>query len=242
MPGADLVKVEPRGGSGAMFDNIAPRYDLLNRVLSFGVDRGWRRRTVRSLGLGAGGRVLDVATGTGDLALLVAKRHPDVTVFGVDPSAGMLAIGHDKIQAGGLADRVHLTRGDAENLPFADGYFDAVTIAFGIRNVPDRRRGLAEMARVTKAGGRVAILELGEPPPGLLGAMARFHIHTMVPRIGALLSGAREYRYLHESIARFPSPEEFAAMMTEAGLEVLSVTRLTFGVATLYVGTPGARP
>lgn len=242
MPVTDLVKTEPRGGSGAMFDNIAPRYDLLNRVLSFGVDRGWRRRTVRSLGLSAGGRVLDVATGTGDLALLVAKRHADVSVFGIDPSAGMLAIGHDKINAAGLAERVHLTRGNAECLPFADGYFDAVTIAFGIRNVPDRRRGLSEMARVTRPGGRVAILELGEPPPGWLGAMARFHIHTMVPRIGALLSGAREYRYLHESIARFPSPEEFAAMMTDAGLEVVSVTRLTFGVATLFVGTPGARP
>jgi demethylmenaquinone methyltransferase / 2-methoxy-6-polyprenyl-1,4-benzoquinol methylase len=228
-------------GSGAMFDKIARRYDLLNRVMSFGVDRRWRKRTVKSLALGdRAARVLDVATGTGDLAIDIARRHPRATVVGVDPSSQMIAVGDRKVTR--FDGRVTLTLGDAQRLAFDDASFDAVTIAFGIRNVPDRARGLREMARVCKPGGRVAILELGEPRRGVIAPLARFHIRHVVPRLGALLSGAREYRYLQSSIAAFPPPDEFAAMMTAAGLAVLEVVPLTFGVCTLYVGTPAPRP
>ena len=228
----------PAPGSGAMFDRIAARYDLLNRMMSFGVDRRWRKRTVKALALPADApsRVLDVATGTGDLAIDIARRTPQAEVVGVDPSARMLDVGQKKIEKFG--GRITLTVGDAQALAFPDGSFDAVTIAFGIRNVPDRARGLAEMARVCRPGGRVAILELGEPKKGVMAPLARFHIRQVVPRMGALLSGSKEYRYLQTSIAAFPPPDEFAAMMTAAGLTVLEVVPLTFGVCNLYVGTP----
>ena len=227
----------PQPGSGQMFDRIARRYDLLNRMMSFGVDKRWRKRTVAALALPAtASRVLDVATGTGDLAIDIARRHPQAEVIGVDPSANMIAVGDGKVARFG--GRVALTLGDAQALAFADGTFDAVTIAFGIRNVPDRALGLREMARVCRPGGRVAILELGEPRRGVMAPLARFHIRQVVPRVGALLSGSREYRYLQTSIAAFPPPDEFAAMMTAAGLTVLEVVPLTFGVCNLYVGTP----
>jgi demethylmenaquinone methyltransferase / 2-methoxy-6-polyprenyl-1,4-benzoquinol methylase len=222
-----------------MFDRIAHRYDLLNRVLSLGIDQRWRRRTVRALALDrvAGpGRVLDLATGTGDLALLVARSHPTVRVDGLDPSERMLDEARAKIRGAGLADRVALVTGDAESLPYPDATFDGVTIAFGIRNVPDRARGLREMRRVTRPGGRVAVLELSEPSGGLMGRIARFHVHTVVPRIGALLSGEREYRYLQQSIADFPPASEFADMMRATGLEPVRVQPLTLGVCHLYVG------
>lgn len=227
-----------RMGSGEMFDRIARRYDTLNRVISLGIDRRWRRRTVAALRLPAGARVLDVATGTADLAIDIARRHPDATVVGLDPSRGMLAVGDTKLARRGLASRVSLVVGDAQALPYEAASFDAATIAFGIRNVPDRALGLRELARVVKPGGRVAVLELAEPRGGLLGRAARFHVHHVVPRLGALLSGSREYRYLQTSIAAFPPAEAFAAMMDAAGLEVVEVAPLTFGVCTLYVGAP----
>jgi demethylmenaquinone methyltransferase / 2-methoxy-6-polyprenyl-1,4-benzoquinol methylase len=240
----DAITVSPqagvRPGSGEFFDAIARRYDLLNRVLSLGIDRGWRRRTVRALELGPGMRVLDLATGTADLAIATARTRPDLEVVGIDPSRKMLAIGRDKLAAGGLAPRVTLLEGDAQHIEQPDASFDAITISFGIRNVPDRDRALREMVRVGKPGARVAILELGEPRGGILGPLARFHVHVMVPTIGALLSGANEYRYLQTSIAAFPAPEAFAAQMREAGLERVTVTPLTFGVCHLYVGrVPG---
>jgi len=225
-------------GSGAMFDRIAARYDLVNRVLSLGLDRGWRRRTVKALDLGERPRVLDVATGTGDLAIEIALARPHATVIGIDPSPGMLAVGARKLARRKLEDRVTLLEGDAQHLPLANCAVDAATIAFGIRNVPDRLAGLRELARVVRPGGRIAVLELGEPRAGLLAGAARFHTRHVVPRLGALLSGAREYAYLQRSIAAFPPAEEFAALMAEAGLAVLAVTPLTFGACTLYVASP----
>jgi demethylmenaquinone methyltransferase/2-methoxy-6-polyprenyl-1,4-benzoquinol methylase len=225
-------------GSGAFFDRIAARYDLLNRIISLGVDQRWRRRAVRALELPDDGHALDLATGTADLAIRIARTHPGTTVIGVDPSVGMLDVGRDKVTASGLDERVSLEVGDAQSLPFDDDDFDGTTIAFGIRNVPDRAAALREMARVTRPGGRVVVLELSEPRSGILGPLARFHIHEVVPRLGALLSGAREYHYLQRSIAAFPPPREFAALCEESGLSVREVVPLTFGVACLYVAEP----
>ncbi len=225
----------PLAGSGAMFDGIATKYDSLNRILSLGADLRWRRRMIDRLVLTPRARMLDVATGTGDVALLALARHPEVLVEGIDPSEAMLAIARKKADEAAVSSRLMLRAGTAEKLPFADASFDAATIAFGIRNVPDRPAGLREMRRVVRPGGRIAILELTEPP-GLLGVAARFHVHRVVPRIGALLSGAREYRYLASSIAAFPPPDRFVTMMEEAGIESLSRESFAFGAATLFVG------
>jgi demethylmenaquinone methyltransferase / 2-methoxy-6-polyprenyl-1,4-benzoquinol methylase len=227
-----------REGSGAMFDGIAARYDLVNRVISLGIDQSWRKKTVRALELGSAHRVLDLATGTADLGIQVARTELSVSVVGLDPSAKMLEVGREKVERAGLAARVELVQGDAQALPFADASFHSVCIAFGIRNVPDRAQALREMARVTRPGGRIAILELSEPRGGLMGAMARFHIHTVVPYVGALLSGVKEYQYLQRSIAAFPPADEFAELMRSSNLNVLGVHPLTFGVCHLYVAEP----
>ena len=236
MTAAPQAAGDVRLGSGAMFDRIAARYDFVNRVLSLGLDQGWRRRTVRELHLGDAPRVLDVATGTGDLAIAIARACPGATVVGLDPSAAMLAIAARKVARRGLS--IELEEGDAQALPFPSCSFDAATIAFGIRNVPDRAAGLREMARVVRPGGRIAILELGEPRRGIMARAARIHTRLIVPKLGALLSGAREYRYLQSSVAAFPPAAEFAAVMTANGLEVAAVIPLTFGACTLYVATP----
>lgn len=223
-------------GSGEMFDAIADRYDLLNRIISLGIDQRWRDQAVRALEVSGAARVLDVATGTGDLALRVARALPEAEVVGVDPSTRMLEIGRAKVEQAGRGGRITLEQGRVESLPFADASFDGVTIAFGIRNATDRAGGLREMRRVTRAGGRVVVLELGEPEGGPFAGIARWHIHSVVPWLGGALSGRREYEYLQRSIAAFPPRAEFARMMSDAGLEDLSVDPLTLGVATLFVG------
>ena len=235
----ERMSATPRAGSGEMFDSIAERYDLLNRIISLGLDQGWRKRTVAALNLGpkADTTVLDLATGTGDLALQIARTHPSAKVIGTDPSRGMLDVAERKARSS--KSKVALRVGDAQAIDLADGTVDAVSMAFGIRNVPDRPKALREMARVTRAGGRIAILELSEPKQGTLAKLARFHIHEVVPRVGALISGGGgEYSYLQRSIAAFPAPDAFAALMEEAGIEVLEVAPLTFGVVCLFVGTP----
>ncbi|MCB9565832.1 MAG: class I SAM-dependent methyltransferase [Myxococcales bacterium] len=226
-------------GSGAMFDQIARRYDLLNRVMSLGLDVRWRRALADALLREAptGGELLDVATGTADVALALAEAAPSLRVVGVDPSAGMLELGREKVAAAGLSDRIELTQGDGQALPFADDRFDAACVSFGIRNFPDRLAGLREMVRVTRPGGQVAVLELAEPrEAGLLGAAARVHVRHVVPRLGALLSGSREYRYLQRSIAAFPAAREFVAMMEEAGLTRVEARPMTFGAVVLFTG------
>jgi demethylmenaquinone methyltransferase/2-methoxy-6-polyprenyl-1,4-benzoquinol methylase len=221
-----------------MFDAIAGRYDLLNRILSLGLDQRWRARLIDAIAPRPGHRILDLATGTGDVALMLAGLHPEVTVVGLDPSGGMLDVARGKARRLGVHGQVELVQGDAERLPFEDDAFDGCMMAFGIRNVPDRPAALREMARVVRPGGRVAILELSEPRSGLLGPLARFHVHRVVPAVGAALSGAREYGYLQASIAAFPPPEEFSALMNASGLDVLSVLPMTFGAACLYVASP----
>jgi demethylmenaquinone methyltransferase/2-methoxy-6-polyprenyl-1,4-benzoquinol methylase len=232
----------PRDGSGEMFDAIAPRYDLLNRLISLGIDQGWRTKTVQALALPRNARVLDLATGTADLALLIAKTHPDARIDGVDPSVKMLEIGRTKAVAAGAGERVSLSVGTAEQLAFPDRTFDGVSIAFGIRNVTDRPRALREMARVTRPGGRVAILELSEPKGGFLAPFARFHVHQVVPFVGGLLSGSHEYKYLQRSIAAFPPADEFTKTMEASGLRVIEAQPLTFGVCHLYVAEPLTEP
>ncbi|HFE44245.1 MAG TPA: ubiquinone/menaquinone biosynthesis methyltransferase [Nannocystis exedens] len=226
-------------GSGAMFDGIAGRYDLLNRVMSLGLDGRWRRALVGALckDLPAAARILDVATGTADVALALAAESPSLQVIGVDPSEQMLAHGREKIATAGLDDRIELQLGDGLSLPFEDKSFDAACVSFGIRNFSDRQRGLAELTRVTRSGGLVAILELAEPrDSGLLGRAARLHVRHVVPRLGAMLSGSREYRYLQDSIAAFPPADKFAAIMGEVGLQEIEIRPITFGAVILFVG------
>ncbi len=228
----------PVGGSGQMFDRIARRYDRMNRILSFGLDRSWRRRLIHSLGsMENEGRFLDVATGTADVAIAIAKDASEAKITGLDPSQGMLNVGQEKVENLGLSDRINLTTGDARALPFEDDSFDASCIAFGIRNVPDRRKGLEEMIRVVRPNGRVSILELSEPRGGLLAGLARLHVHHVVPLLGAMLAGSWEYRYLQKSIAAFPRPQDFAEMMRQAGCRSVEIQRMNFGTAHLYIGT-----
>jgi len=217
-----------------MFDAIAARYDRLNRILSFGLDQRWRRRLVDALG-DRPREVLDLATGTGDVAIAIARRHAAAHVIGLDPSREMLRHAERKRDRLQLGPRIQLIAGDAQELPFESDRFDACSIAFGIRNFPDRDRALREMKRVLRSGGRAAILELGEPSAPVLGSLARWHVHSVVPRLGAWLSGAREYRYLEESIAAFPPATQFAAQMNAAGLTVVAVQKIMLGAATLFV-------
>ncbi len=241
-PPQTALSAPDRLGGGAMFDRIAQRYDRLNRIMSMGLDLLWRRRLVRSLGpLTAGDRVLDLATGTGDVALAIARTWPGTTVTGVDPSVGMLGVGTRKVRDQGFAQRIDLVEGDAQALPFDDDTFAASCISFGIRNVPDRLLGLREMARVTRPGGVVAVLELSEPREGFFAPLARAHVHHVVPRLGAWLSGEQEYRYLQESVAAFPPPAQFSALMQDAGLEHVRVQPQTFATAHLYVTRKPAR-
>ena len=225
------------GGSGAMFDRIAARYDRMNQIISLGLDRGWRTALVRAMGVPEGGHVLDVATGTGDVAIAIASTHTTSTVTGLDPSQGMLEVGREKVLGAGLEERVRLDFGDAQKMPYEDDTFDAACISFGIRNVPDRVQGLREMVRVTRPGKKVCILELSEPRGSIFSFFARLHVHHIVPLLGAILSGQWEYRYLQKSIAAFPPPEKFANVMEEAGLTKIEARRFLFGVAHLYSGT-----
>ncbi|MEF2277097.1 bifunctional demethylmenaquinone methyltransferase/2-methoxy-6-polyprenyl-1,4-benzoquinol methylase UbiE [Deinococcus sp. YIM 134068] len=221
----------------AMFASIAPRYDLLNRVLSLGVDRGWRREAAReALALGPA-RILDVATGTADFALELKARSPGSEVVGSDFVPQMLEIGRAKARARRLD--VRLEEGDALRLPYPDASFDAVTCAFGFRNFADYGRGLAEMWRVLTPGGRLVILEFPPPRPGLFGGVFRLYFRHVLPRIGAVISGnAGAYTYLPESVLAFPDPERLAALMHATGFRT-RYRLLTFGIAAIHVGDKG---
>jgi len=232
----------PQAGSGPMFDRIAPRYDLANRLISLGIDGSWRRAAVRALELRDDARVLDIATGTGDLAIAAARRYPTARLVGVDASPRMLAVGQAKIVRLGLHDRIELVAGDVRALPFPAASFDAACVAFGIRNVPERPRALLEIRRILRPGSRFVVLELSDPRRGLLAPLARLHVHRVVPWIGAALGGKAEYRYLARSIASFPSAALFAEELTAAGFAVTGVTALSLGAVHLYVGVAGGRP
>jgi demethylmenaquinone methyltransferase/2-methoxy-6-polyprenyl-1,4-benzoquinol methylase len=233
-----VYRITPKGEQiRNMFGSIAPRYDFLNRLLSLGIDRRWRRIAVGLVRCGAGGRVLDVATGTGDVALAVAARTPaDVRITGMDFCAEMIDIGREKVAASPYAARIELTVAPCEEIPFHDGSFDSVTIAFGIRNVVDRPRGLAEMYRILKPGGNAVILEFATPVSPLFKRLYHWYFLKVLPTIGGMFSQKSAYQYLPDSVLEFPSREEFKGLMTRAGFRNTTHRDLTFGIATIYCG------
>ena len=215
-----------------MFDRIAPRYDLLNRVLSLGRDASWRRRAVAAAGLGPGERALDVGAGTGDLALALAKAGPSGRVVALDLAPEMLGRARARADAS-----LRFVVGSAEALPFPDALFSCVVAGFAVRNFGDLPRALGDMRRVLVPGGRVVVLELSLPPNATLRAMHRFYLHRVAPAIATVLgSSAEAYRYLPASIEAFLDPERVAAALREAGFQRVRYERLTFGVATIHVG------
>ena len=220
-----------------MFDNIAPKYDLLNHTLSMSIDRVWRRRVVGEVRRAKPGRILDVATGTGDLAIAMARRIRDVQVLGVDLSEQMLAVARRKIEARGWDGRLVLDRGDAERLAVADASVDVATVAFGVRNFGDLGAGLRELARTIKPGGKVVILEFSRPRNRVFRALYEFYSYKILPRIGGLVSrDKRAYEYLPASVGEFPAPEEFMAMMARAGFRNCRARSQSFGIAQIYIG------
>ena len=220
-----------------MFDNIAPKYDLLNHTLSMSIDRVWRRRVVGEVRRAKPGRILDVATGTGDLAIAMARRIRDVQVLGVDLSEQMLAVARRKIEARGLDGRIVLDRGDAERLAVADASVDVATVAFGVRTFGDRGAGLRELARTIKPGGKVVILEFSRPRNRVFRALYEFYSYKILPRIGGLVSrDKRAYEYLPASVGEFPAPEEFMARMARAGFRNCRARSQSFGIAQIYIG------
>ena len=220
-----------------MFDNIAPKYDLLNHTLSMSIDRVWRRRVVGEVRRAKPGRILDVATGTGDLAIAMACRIRDVQVLGVDLSEQMLAVARRKIEARGLDGRIVLDRGDAERLAVADASVDVATVAFGVRNFGDLGAGLRELARTIKPGGKVVILEFSRPRNRVFRALYEFYSYKILPRIGGLVSrDKRAYEYLPASVGEFPAPEEFMGMMARAGFRNCRARSQSFGIAQIYIG------
>ena len=222
-----------------MFDGIASKYDLLNHLLSLNVDKVWRRRVVRRVPA-LTGPVLDVCTGTGDLAFEYdAAYHGRVPVVGSDFSGAMLERAVAKARTAGVGDRLRFVQADTQQLPFPDDTFEVVAVAFGLRNVTDYDRGLDEMTRVARPGGRVAVLEFSKPRHWFLGRLYRSYFRYLLPLVGQTLSRSAEraYVYLPASVMEFPDGEALALRMRAAGLRDVTVTPFTFGVATLYVGT-----
>jgi demethylmenaquinone methyltransferase/2-methoxy-6-polyprenyl-1,4-benzoquinol methylase len=220
-----------------MFGAIAPRYDFLNRLLSFGVDRRWRKKAVRLLKYREGSRILDVATGTGDVALEIARSTPaSVKITGADFCREMVELGEVKVSVSPYKGRIDFKVAPCEDLPFADNTFDSITIAFGIRNVVDRKLGLAEMWRVLRPGGRMIILEFSTPRSILFRQIYYFYFRRLLPVVGGLFSRYNAYKYLPDSVIEFPTHEEFSHMISEAGFRNIHIKELTFGIATIYIG------
>jgi len=219
-----------------MFDAIAGRYDFLNHFLSAGRDKRWRARAITELALAPDARVLDLCTGTADFAIAAADAAPQAEIVGVDFAGAMLTLAAEKVHARSLTRRVALVRGDATRIPVRDGWADAATIGFGIRNVADPAAALAELIRVLKPGGRLAILELGEPVvPGIAGVY-RWYFQQVLPRLGRLVSHHNSaYSYLPASVAQFPRPSDFAAIVSSQGFRDVRAVPLTLGIVYLYV-------
>lgn len=221
-----------------MFDSIAPRYDLLNRVLSMGLDQKWRQRGVSELRLTPASRILDLCAGTADLALAVVRRQPGASVVGVDFSGAMLRLGLEKVRAAKEDRRIRLVRGDATQVPLADASCDGATIGFGIRNVAEPERALGELARVLRPGSRLAILEFGQPRIPGIRTLYSWYFRYLLPAIGRRVSHHQSaYSYLPASVGAFPPPDEFARTIERHGFLDVEAVPLTLGIVYMYVAT-----
>ncbi len=219
-----------------MFDNISGNYDFLNHFLSFGIDIGWRKKAISLLIKEHPRLILDVATGTGDFAIQALKLKPE-KVIGIDISEGMLEVGRKKMIARGYDQVIELRSGDSENLPFLENNFDAIIVGFGVRNFEDLRKGLTEMLRVLKPGGRLVVLEFSKPTAWYFKPLYHFYFKFVTPAIGKAFSKDSEaYSYLPESVQAFPDGKEFTAILDELGYKNTSCRPLTFGISSLYTG------
>ena len=216
-----------------MFSAIAPRYDFLNRLLSLGIDQGWRRTLARMALLKDTNAILDVACGTGDVSLELRQKAPRARIVGLDFSQAMLDLAQVKIEQAQVG--IELVAASAEELPFPPADFDLLTIAFGIRNVVDKKKALAEFFRVLKPHGRLAILEFSQPQATWLRALYNFYFFKVLPLVGGLFARRSAYRYLPDSVAKFPCRDEFSGWLKEAGFRQCRYHSLTFGIATLYL-------
>ncbi len=243
---SDVENIKPYNNKGCakgdqvamMFDNIAPAYDRMNRLMTFGLDRVWLRRTVSAAAKGTSNKILDIATGTADVAIALAHKMPEAHITGIDLSEGMVAIGRDKVAKSGLESRVKLCVGDALALPFADNSFDTVTVAYGVRNFENLDKGYAEMLRVLRPGGRLFVLELTVPASTLVRPFYNMYTRGIIPAMGRLLSkDSRAYSYLPESIRAVPSRRAMTAMMTRAGLTDAAYKSFFPGTVCLYTAT-----
>lgn len=220
-----------------LFSRIAAKYDFLNHLLSLNIDKRWRRKLVKCAGVKPGDSILDVCTGTGDIAIRFAQSDGVGGIVGIDLSEEMLSIARRKTKRNGFEGKIKLLKGDALNLPFDDGSFGIISIGFGLRNLADHKRGISEMVRVLKDGGRLAILEFS-PPQGLIfGMVYRLYLNIIIPTVAGIISGsASAYRYLPTSIANFLEPEEIMKLMEAEGLKKLCSKRLTGGIAYIHRG------
>ncbi len=226
----------------SMFGAVAPKYDFLNGLLSAGRDRYWRKKAVNLLAPKSGGRYLDVATGTADIAIEMARRNPaELTVMGIDFSGPMLEMGKRKVRTNHLESSIFLQMGSGEHLPFADNSFHGVTCAFGIRNFSDAQAGLNEMFRVLKDKGKVIILEFSQPTNPVFGSMYSLYFNFLLPQVGRKISRHNSaYDYLPESVSKFPTRTDFQHLMESAGFTSVTFRDLTFGIVTLYLGCKNA--
>lgn len=217
-----------------MFNNISHKYDLLNHTLSMGIDILWRKKAIRLLKPFAPKVILDIATGTGDFAIEATKLNPD-RIIGVDISEGMLDVGRKKMVKKGLSDLIELKLGDSENLEFEDNKFDAVTVAFGVRNYENLKKGLGEMFRVTKDDGHVMIIEFSKPSKFPVKQLYNFYFNFILPRIGKVVSKDNAaYQYLPESVAAFPDGQSFLDILKDVGYKEAKWIPLTFGISSIY--------
>lgn len=220
-----------------MFDSISGRYDFLNHFLSLGIDVLWRRKAIALLKDVKPKQILDVATGTGDFAIEALRLNPD-KVTGIDISEGMLSKGREKLKVRKMDERVELLTGDSENIPFQDNFFDAVIVAFGVRNFENLEKGLTEMRRVLRPGGKVVILEFSRPSKFPMKQLYNAYFTAILPWIGRLISRDRAaYTYLPESVKAFPDGNDFLKILSDVGFKDPKCHPLTFGISSLYTGT-----
>ncbi len=222
-----------------LFDKVAKHYDSLNTFFSLGMDTLWRKKL--ALELSGSSSILDIATGTGEVAIQMVKNLSGVKVTGLDPSAGMLELAKNKIGSSEISDQISLTQGSAENLPFTDDSFDAVSIAFGIRNTQDPAKSLSEMRRVLRAGGRAGIMEFAIPENRLFKPLYLFYFRNILPLVASVFGNRNEYKYLSDSTRAFPQREGFIELMEQSGLRVEKTVELMLGIVIIYVGVKESR-